>query len=389
MKKKSKIISILSVSFLLTGCSCSVLSRNRSGKDTSAHVHQYSEKWSIDNKYHYHKCMVEGCKSVSNKEEHQMDDVYYYKCNVCGYMSQGGGEYVATKDGHFMIINGQKGPLEEHILEDYEGDKKHVPLEPTCDKAGKALKQCVICKRIVDEIIPALGHDLVETGYHEATATCEKGGCSEFKCSRCDYSETRETQPLGHIYKSQSTSDSSITKETCERSNCLYEAYVFDCTKTDSGWNALVGTDAPYKMGSRTIEENGTWSFPFGLIPNGNYAIEIECKMTSNYYSHRDRYFFNHAHYFQDDPAQSASEQDQLTEAVYRYQFSFNGSSTYINPDNLKTYSENGMSVDEYKYVRVVSTCNISNLTVLTLHHGKIGYPLYIRNVKLVRISID
>ena len=295
----------------------------------------------------------------------------------------GGGEkqsYVGKAEGHYKIDDkGNKiSELEPHVLVDTDGDAQHKPVEPTCEMNGKTLKKCSVCNKIVEQVVAALDHDWVASSDPDKAATCEKAGLQV--CSRCG--KTRETgKPLGHSFKSEATSVAAITKEVCE--TCHSVAYVLDTTKTNSGWNGSNGTGGTaYKMGSRSTEENATWNVG-SVIPDGTYAIEIECEMTNS--SHEGRYFFNHAIKGVSDPASSDSDKDGQTEAPFRYQFGINGSTNYINPDNEKTYGENEMSADEYKYIRVVSSCQITNCSTFTLHHGKIGYSLKIKNVKLVQ----
>ena len=292
-----------------------------------------------------------------------------------------GQSYVGTKEGHYKIdAKGNKvGETEPHSLVDFEGDSTHKPVAATCEVSGKVCQKCEVCGKVVDKEVKPLGHDWVASSDPDKAATCEKAGIQV--CSRCD--KTQETgKPLGHLFKSEATSVASITKEVCERTGCNSVAFVLDCTKTDSGWNASSGTSGTaYKMGARKSSEDATWNVG-GVIPDGKYAIEIECKMTSS--SHDGRYFYNHAIKGVDDPA-SGDNVDGATEAPYRYQFGINGSTNYINPDNEKTYGENEMNADEYKYIRLVSSCDISSVSTFTLHHGLIGYSLYIKNVKLVK----
>ena len=298
--------------------------------------------------------------------------------------SGGGGEsggYVGTNDNHYEVDSqgNRIGEPQPHVLVESEGDAKHQPVAATCTKVGKGYKQCEICKRFVEYTIPALKHEWVASSNPEEAATCEKAG--KQVCSRCG--QTQETgTPLGHQFQAEATAVPAITKEVCQRAGCNSVAFVLDCTKTNSGWNATNGTSGTaYKMGGRNNLEDATWNIG-GVIPDGKYAIEIECQMTSS--SHDGRYFFNHAIRGVSDPA-SGNDVDAATEAPYRYQFGLNGSTTYVNPDNEKTYGENGMSADEYKYIRLVSSCDISNLTTFTLHHGLIGYSLKIKNVKLIK----
>ena len=291
--------------------------------------------------------------------------------------------YTATEKGHYKIENGKKGDLEPHTYVPYAGDDKHVPEEATCDKAGKSFEICEVCKRINTISSKALGHELIDNG---STAICELAGILSQKCSRCTYEKNEAVDALGNQWGAAETIKDGITKATCGRGGCGSVSYTFDTAKTDEGWNGATGTgNTEYKMGSRSKEENGTWNIAAGAIENGAYAIEMECEMTSS--SHSGRYFFNHIQNGKDDPASSDSDKDGQSEAPFRYQFAINGSTNYINPTNENTYGENNMSDTEFKFIRVVDRCEISNITSLTLHHGLIGYSLKIKSVRLVKVD--
>ena len=309
---------------------------------------------------------VAGCFGPGAKVDDTKDDGYY-----------------GDAEGHYKLENGKKGAKEPHVYVPYEGDKSHVVTEATCDRGGKTYEICEVCKRINPKTTSALGHDLIDNG---STATCESAGVLNQKCSRCDYTKNEATAALGHQWGAAETIKDGITKATCGRSGCSSVSYTFDTAKTDSGWNGATGTgNTEYKMGSRSKEENGTWNVTAGAIPDGTYAIEMECEMTSS--SHSGRYFFNHVQNGKDDPASSDSDKDGQNEAPFRYQFAINGGTNYINPTNDKTYGENNMSDTEFKFIRVVDSCNISNLTSLTLHHGLIGYSLKIKSVRLIKVA--
>lgn len=61
-----------------------------------AHTHHWTNEWSSDNSYHWHKCLDSGCNYISDKEEHKpiyvteskigtyTDGVVIKKCSVCG-----------------------------------------------------------------------------------------------------------------------------------------------------------------------------------------------------------------------------------------------------------------------------------------------------------------
>ena len=78
-------------------------------------------------------------------------------------------------------------------------------VEPTCVSEGYTVYECKNCHDVrYDDIIPALGHDLI---HHDGKgATCDQPGHEAYDtCSRCDYSTYVEIAPLGEEHHFQTT----------------------------------------------------------------------------------------------------------------------------------------------------------------------------------------
>ena len=143
----------------------------------------------------------------------------------------GGGdevEYLTTKEGHYRIVNGAKGELEAHTLVESDGDKQHVPKEPTCENVGRSYKQCTICKRFVDEVVSPLGHDWVNQASGENAATCTSDGVIDMKCSRCD--KTKQ-DPGGKASDSLSSGSFSTSVRMITRS-CAHRPWTASSIST-------------------------------------------------------------------------------------------------------------------------------------------------------------
>ncbi len=103
-----------------------------------------------------------------------------YFCTVCG-----------AEDTKVIEATG------EHVMEE-------TTIDATCDSPAMVGEQCTVCGAVgeatVVEDSEALGHDMVLDKENEdyVAATCIEGGLDTLKCSRCDYTETKETEALGH-----------------------------------------------------------------------------------------------------------------------------------------------------------------------------------------------
>lgn len=99
-------------------------------------------------------------------------------------------------------------------------------ISATCTEAGLTEgKHCSVCSTILVEqtVVDALGHDTGDW-YESLASSCTEKGEERTDCSRCDYFETRETQPNGHSYTAV------ITVPTCTEGG--YTTYTCSCSDT-------------------------------------------------------------------------------------------------------------------------------------------------------------
>ena len=376
MKKKSIVTPIILVSFLLNGCDSS--SKNNGG-NAPTHLHDFSEEWSRDDNYHYHECLVSGCPVKKGKEQHHFVNGV---CDVCNYSNIiVDGYYVGSRQGHYRIIDGQKGPLEEHYLLPYE-DGKHIPIEPTCDKAGKSFKRCEICDYILSVEIPAIGHSFEQIT--EVKATCEQAGSVNLKCVSCGYIETKTTEPLGHNLTVVATGIDGVNKFKCSRNGCGATIFWLDITKA-SGWNK-----ADTKMSGKIEPENkSTWNVE-GAIEDGTYDIYVEGLMA--YSSHGNRKWYNMAKpelCIGNEAEETLTQNgDSTSQDDYRYFFKVNDS-TIINPNVTDNWATLGFGSQdnngEPTFGAICRYVTISGATTFSLVHGNIGYALFISGIYLVK----
>ncbi len=91
-------------------------------------------------------------------------------------------------------------------------------VEATCTEGAKIGQVCAVCGETTGELKPVegsepLGHDLVldKTNKNYKAATCDEGGVDTLKCSRCDYTEEKATEALGHKWD-----DGEVVDASCE-----------------------------------------------------------------------------------------------------------------------------------------------------------------------------
>ena len=294
-------------------------------------------------------------------------------------------EYLATKEGHYRMVNGVKGELEQHVLVDSDGDKQHVPTEPTCDKAGKKFQQCTICKKLIDSPIPPLNHDWVNQASGENAATCTTDGLIDMVCTRCG--KTKQDaggKAFGHELVAVDTGVNGITKGKCTRNGCDGGEVVLDVSYA-SGWNK-----ATTKMNGKNSPDNESMWNVSGIVEDGVYDIQIEGLMT--YTSHGNRKWYNmaKAELCIDNQVEetATSDPDTTSQSDYRYFFKVNNSVT-INPNMTESWADLGYEGENDdgspKYGYVCKNVNISGATSFSLMHGNIGYSMIVSKVKLIK----
>ena len=170
-------------------------------------------------------------KFVDKKPQTCTEDghIAYYQCSLCGHYfsdekaeneiqwsdivipSYGGHAYpddwtvvkeaTCTEDGlrtKTCLREGCGYVLEEVIPAlGHNYGEWYTVTEPTCTETGLKQHDCTRCDHFETEVIPALGHDFGEW-YVTVAATCTQNGEERRDCSRCDYFETRVIKAKGH-----------------------------------------------------------------------------------------------------------------------------------------------------------------------------------------------
>ena len=121
---------------------------------TPSHVHNGGDAWASDNDNHWHICTAEGCPiadGIYDKEAHDFDEMV-------------------------------------------------VVTPATCTANGAGTKECKVCHKVVDVVIPALGHDIsagtaVKNSDNKDVApiTCSRGDVEGYEMALADYSGADDT----------------------------------------------------------------------------------------------------------------------------------------------------------------------------------------------------
>ncbi len=116
------------------------------------------------------------------------------------------------------------GEREEEVVPAIGHNYVETVVAPTCTVTGYSMHICANCNdRYDDSFTDALGHDFVYSNTVEPTCTNE--GYGLYNCSRCGMDEYRDiVSPLGHDYVQGETVDPTCTQQgytiyTCSRCN--------------------------------------------------------------------------------------------------------------------------------------------------------------------------
>lgn len=377
MRKRFGLTILSLVSLLIIGCDSS----------GNGHIHEYSEEYSSDSSGHYNFCKQKGCKNRTIIKPHSFDS--YGKCKICGYTGTPDDDviienydtYVGTNNGHYKIDSkgNRISSVEPHVLVDFDGDSKHETKVATCTMPGKEYKKCTICGKIIEYTIPPISHDFHPATSYSNPVSCTNPGVVE--CWNCGY--VRESDALGHELQDIYTGAIGIEKECCIRDGCKHSVITLDIEYA-SGWNKPLSN--MYSVESPL--DKSDWNVS-GIIDDGYYDIEIECKCSTG--AHYDRKWYNMAkpelcvdNIAEDNPSANSSL-DLMTEDDYRYYFKINDSNI-INPNVYENWGELGFNESEPKYGIICRTVQINNAYTFSLCHGNIGCYLIISRVRLIKL---
>ena len=143
----------------------------------------------------------------------------------------------SENNGYVMLKNFHDADVHIHSY------SFEITKAATCKESGEKIYTCD-CGDSYSEVIPALGHNTVKVS--STSATCEKGGTSTYKCTRCGYSYTTSDSPKkAHDYTSEIVASATCTRDgkkvfTCKNCNYSYEQIIRAKGHRWDGWGYIV-----------------------------------------------------------------------------------------------------------------------------------------------------
>lgn len=155
-------------------------------------------------------------------------------------------------------------------------DYKDAVTKPTCTDRGFTTHTCSRCNAsYVDSYTDSLGHSF-GSWYTTKAATCVDTGTARRDCSRCSYYETKVVSPLGHDYKSNTTSPTCLergfTTHTCSRCK---DAYI-------DSWVTALGHSYKDEVVAPTCMEEG-YTLHKCIRCDDSYKTDTVSKLGHNY----------------------------------------------------------------------------------------------------------
>lgn len=181
---------------------------------------------------------------VTSQELTCTDDQFIKKvCKRCNY----------TK-----IENYQKAPGHDYEI--------LIDIKPTCENDGLIKRKCKVCDYEYEEVISALGHDIIK--HEEKPASCTEDGHSQYEeCSRGDYCTTKEFyEKTGHNYISYEVAPTCL-----ERGYTLHQCLNCGDSYKDCFTAEPKGHDLIHHEGKNPTCDKGGY-LPYDTCKNCSYT---------------------------------------------------------------------------------------------------------------------
>ncbi|MBQ2891979.1 MAG: InlB B-repeat-containing protein [Bacilli bacterium] len=200
--------------------------------NVSDHVHNFSNKYSYNEKQHFHACTFESCKVVKDEADHifnhgvvitpateEKEGVAIFACISCGYSYEGSipklehthkpsNELSADEVNHY-----NECPCGEQFnKEKHQFNSGVVEKEPTEEETGIKIYTCLICGYDKEEVLPKLEHTHAGIGDYLSNETSHYKKCS---CG-IDVDKGSHIFDLGTVIKPATTTSTGIKEYSCK-----------------------------------------------------------------------------------------------------------------------------------------------------------------------------
>ena len=215
---------------------CGKILNKSNGEEQLPHDYELTkavEPTCTEHGYDVYKCTVCGTSKTETRNDELLPHDYVvtvveptclkggytlHKCSVCGDEYK---DNLAALLGHSMVEVGEKpatcteaghtagvqcsrcGVVDSGMTEikalGHDYGAWTITTEPTCTEKGEEIRNCSRCDVSETRVVDALGHTLVHHDGKAATCT-EKGWEAYDTCSVCDYTTYKEIAPTGHNY---------------------------------------------------------------------------------------------------------------------------------------------------------------------------------------------
>ncbi len=132
--------------------------------DPAQHAHNWSTEWTTDGTDHWHACTGDGCNAKKDVADHT------------------GGTATCTEQAECEVCHVKYGATLAHT------EVVDAAVEATCTATGKTEgKHCSVCNKVLVEqtVVPAKGHNYVETEAAVEATYFEKGQKAKYHCEAC------------------------------------------------------------------------------------------------------------------------------------------------------------------------------------------------------------
>ena len=132
--------------------------------DPAQHAHNWSTEWTTDGTDHWHACTGDGCNAKKDVADHT------------------GGTATCTEQAECEVCHVKYGATLAHT------EVVDAAVEATCTATGKTVgSHCSVCNKVLvaQTVVPAKGHNCVETEAAVEATYFEKGQKAKYHCEAC------------------------------------------------------------------------------------------------------------------------------------------------------------------------------------------------------------